>query len=72
MSLVCGLSKTPGSDVPFGVSSRNTCDEQIKSARPPTGDLNGTCYMPIPMISPGYSDFDLAQDSEMILPTIPI
>jgi hypothetical protein len=26
----------------------------------------------IPMISPGCTDFDLAQDSEMISPTIPI
>jgi hypothetical protein len=28
--------------------------------------------MLIPTISPGCTDFDLAQDSEMISPTIPI
>jgi hypothetical protein len=31
-----------------------------------------TLYLRIPMISPGCTDFDLAQDSKMISPTIPI
>jgi hypothetical protein len=44
VSLVLRAIQDAGQRCPIRVSSRNTCDEQIKSVLPPTGDLNDTCY----------------------------